>query len=59
MNAVDVLQVSLSLAGVLIGGGVWFRLGSLTAWGEAEKRRVDRIDARVTEIENQLWKVRA
>lgn len=47
MSAVELVQVSLSLAGVLIGGGVWFRLGSLTKGQEDLGRRVSNLENHV------------
>ena len=48
MTGAELVQLSLSLAGVCVSGAVWFRLGKLTG-------KTDALEPRVKNLENHVY----
>ncbi|PRZ48011.1 hypothetical protein [Tritonibacter scottomollicae] len=55
MMVAEMIQLALGLVAVGGIGGIWFRLGSLTAKTDGLERRVSRIEER----QQQQWSVSA
>lgn len=55
MTGAEIIQVALGLIAVGGIGGIWFRLGSLTAKHDAIQRQHDGLAGRVSKIEERMF----
>ncbi|MCE8508351.1 hypothetical protein KBY28_07790 [Ruegeria pomeroyi] len=53
MTHIELVQLALAGAGVIVGGGVWFRLGALVKGQEVLTKGQDDLGRRVTRLENR------
>lgn len=55
MTALELIQIGLAGAGVAVGGGIWFRLGTLSGSLKGVISFTERLNARVERLENHVF----
>ncbi len=55
MSGLDYVQTAASLAGVLVGGGIWFKLGVITGALKGLNAFTDELNSRIERLENHVF----
>lgn len=55
MTGIEIIQISVAMAGVAVGGGIWFKLGALTAAIEAVHAVAGDLRDRIERLEDAVF----